>query len=140
MSKILAIDFGKRFIGLAISDELQITASPFLTLEIKNQKSDEIISDIVQICQENQVEIIVLGRPRHISGELGKLDGLEYFKDKLQETGFSIDFEDESVTTIEAEKRLKGRRVPHKKWKSLIDAEAACVILESYLKETSHET
>ncbi len=135
MSKILAIDFGKKFIGLAISDELHLTASPLLALKIKDQTLDEVIASIIRISRENSVENIVLGRPRHLTGEVAKVEGLKQLKKGLEKTGFLVDFEDESGTTLEAEKRLKKRKIPHKQWRGIIDAEAANVILESYLRQ-----
>lgn len=133
MGVVLGLDFGEKRIGVAISDALEVTATPHLTLVFKSIK--KAVSDIYEICQKHQVQKIVIGRPRHLNGEIGNLKNLNNFKNALEKTiKVPVIFEDESLTTQAAEKRLRARHLSSKEVKNLLDQEAAAIILDSYFK------
>lgn len=124
----LALDVGDKRVGLALGDSRVRIAVPFGYLE----RSDKIIKEITHIVLQHDVDTIVVGYPRNQSGEPTKQTSLvEEFANELSEIDGDADivFQDESLTSVEAERRL-GRV----KDKGLIDAEAASIILQDYLE------
>ncbi|MEI6266460.1 MAG: Holliday junction resolvase RuvX [bacterium] len=127
--RILAIDVGEARVGLAISDELQIIASPlgFVSREDSFQEIDSII-------KKEGISVILVGMPLLASGEMGSQtkDIQKFAKELKQTTDLNIDFENEILSSVEAENRLKEMKKPYQKGD--IDAMAACIILETYLR------
>lgn len=131
MSRILAIDFGQKRIGLAVSDELKIIAKPFKTLENKGKKY--VVSQLKNICQNFDIEKIIVGLPKNLSGEEGiqakkVRNFVEDLKGKIK---MPVIFEDERFTTEEAEKFLKAKSLKKRIMEK--DQLAAFYILQSYL-------
>ena len=130
MHKVMALDIGTKRIGIALSDFLQIIATPHSY--ISRQPEKEAIEMITKIAKENAVNKIVVGVPINMDGSMGfqSKDCID-FSQKI--TGFDIILEDERLTSEEAEERLRKRKVDFRKNKGLVDMESACVILEQYL-------
>ncbi len=125
----LALDVGERRVGMALGDSQVRIAVPFGYLE----RSDDIVQQIAEIILQHNVRTIVAGYPRNQSGEPTKQTELvEKFVEQLAEIDIEADivFQDESLTSVEAERRL-GRV----KDKGEIDAEAASIILQDYLEQ-----
>jgi len=132
MHKIMALDVGTKRIGIALSDYLQIIATP--TTTISRTPETIAIENITKLAQENRVEKIVVGLPKNMDGTIGfQAEDCMNFAHKI--FGFDIIFEDERLTSEEAESRLKARNVDFRKNKGLVDMESACVILEQYLRK-----
>lgn len=130
MHKVMALDVGTKRIGVALSDYLQVIATPYVC--IQREPENKAIEEIVKIAKENRVEKIVIGVPVNMDGSLGyQAQNCIEFSQKL--TGFDIILEDERLTSEEAEERLRERKVDFRKNKGLVDIESACVILEQYL-------
>ena len=131
--RILALDVGKRRIGVAISDPLAITARPHSTID-RNQEAPDKIAALVA---EMEVGKILVGLPLHLSGAEGpQTEDVRKFVAKLQpQVSVPIEYRDERLTTVEAEHRLSDRRVDWRKRKKQIDAVAASILLEEYLTE-----
>ena len=130
MHKIMALDVGTKRIGIALSDFLQVIATPHSF--ISRTPENEAIDTIVKIAKENRVEKIVVGVPINMDGTQGfQADNCINFAQKI--LGFDIIFEDERLTSEEAETRLRNRKIDFRKNKGLVDQESACVILEQYL-------
>lgn len=131
MSKILGIDWGEKRSGVAISDELQILAKPFKTIETKNLK------DFLKIIDEEKIKKIVIGRPRNIDGSLGQqAEKVSLFVVKLKNlTKTPIVFEDETNTTRIVKSILIKEGVNPQKHKDLVNKKAAQLILQGYLDE-----
>ena len=130
MHKIMALDVGTKRIGIALSDYLQVIASPCTT--ILRMPEDKAIATIIQLARENRVEKIVVGIPINMDGTQGfQAQNCIEFAQKI--LGFDIIFEDERLTSEEAEQRLRERKIDFRKNKGLVDMESACVILEQYL-------
>jgi len=136
MGRILAIDYGKKRVGLAISDELGLLSRPFLTLRFSNQK--ELLEKLVDICEKNQVEKIVVGWPLTFRGEAGKqAKKVAFFVENLKKVvPCEIVLEDERLTTKMAQKIMIRQGVDVKKNKEILDQLAAKLILQSYLERT----
>ena len=130
MHKIMALDVGTKRIGIAISDFLHVIATPHSC--VQRQPENKAVEEIVKIAKENHVEKIVVGLPKNMDGTIGfQAQDCINFAQKI--IGFDIIFEDERLTSEEAEERLRARKVDFKKNKGLVDMESACVILEQYL-------
>lgn len=130
MHKVMALDVGTKRIGIALSDYLQVIATPHsFILRVPEEKA---IAEIVKIAKENRVEKIVVGVPINMDGTFGgQAKDCQDFSQKL--IGFDIILEDERLTSEEAEGRLRSRKIDFRKNKGLVDMESACVILEQYL-------
>lgn len=129
MHKILSIDVGEKRVGLAVTDDLAMTAFPFGFLS-----REESIRKIVDLILQENIDQIVVGLPYLPSGELGsQANDVQKFVLELQRvTSVVIDFENEVLSSAEAANRYRamGRKI---KDKGEIDAMAATIILEAYL-------
>jgi putative holliday junction resolvase len=128
--RILGIDYGTVRVGLALSDESRILATPLETVE--NGKAFVRISQVVQ---EKKIETVVLGMPRNMDGSYGpKADEVRKFAETLKEkVGVQVKFWDERLTTQGVERMLIASDVSRKKRKEVIDKLAAQQILQNYL-------
>ncbi len=131
--RILGIDFGLRYIGLAISDELGIVARALGKYERKDEEAErEFFRNLI-----NQWEIseIVIGNPLHMDGRISESSKkCKEFADWIKENFFLEPILwDERLTTVQAEKVLKESGLTRKKRKEVIDKISAVIILQSYL-------
>ncbi len=133
--RVMALDPGERRIGVALSDELGVLASPLTVIERTSWQRD--LETLAHITQEQQVGEIVVGHPRTLRGEIGpQARRAERFAQRVTEAlGVPVRLWDERYTTAEARERLGhpaaragGRRGPRR-----MDAVAAAVILQEYL-------
>jgi putative Holliday junction resolvase len=131
--RILALDLGKRRIGLALSDELRLTAQGIETLQRTNIRAD--LARLGEIASTNNVATIVIGNPIHMSGQEGRQSGHAHeFGSRLQaSTGLPVEFWDERLTTVEAQRVLRQSGISIEKRAQAVDRLAAVILLESYL-------
>lgn len=125
----MALDVGERRIGLAMADSQVKIAIPFGWLE----NDERVIVRITELVLQHDVKTIVVGYPRNQSGEsTQQTEFVESFVEQLADIELDTDivFQDESLTSVQAEQRLAGRI----KDKGEIDAEAASIILQDYLE------
>ena len=130
---MLALDFGKRRIGLAVSDELGITAQGLETLERTNMRED--LRLLTQLIAEKNVQLILMGKPLHMSGaESRQAEYARDFAGRLSESsGVPVEFWDERLTTVAAQRVLKESGISIQKRAQAVDRLAAVILLESYL-------
>lgn len=130
MGRILALDYGTKRIGVAISDEGQKIAfpKPFVPTE----KKDEVLNMIAR----EAVEKILIGLPKSLSGkETKSTKAAREFADWLgQNSGAEIELIDERFTTRQAKEKLKDAGMKSKSQKTEIDSMSAYVLLEEYLR------
>lgn len=128
---ILALDVGERRIGVARATEAARLPSPLTTLE----NNLTIWTELKQICNEQRIVRIVIGLPRSLSGQAtAQTKYVENFATEARaHLGLPIQFQDEAVTSKQAERELIARGKPFNKGD--IDALAATYILEDYLRE-----
>lgn len=131
--RVLAIDYGRKRIGLAVSDELGLTAQPLATLMRKNRQGD--VRTLREICRARGVRQIVVGHPVDMSGTAGPMaDEAARFAARLRkELGIPVDLQDERLTSWEAQQTAVELRRPRKKRGSLDDM-AAAILLREYLE------
>ena len=133
--RIMALDVGERRIGVALSDILGITAQPLMTYNRadNNQKAD--ILGLCELIKKHEVEKLVVGLPKNMNNTIGfKAEEVQNFIKALQkEIDIPIEWVDERLTTVSAERTLLEADVSRKKRKKVIDMMAAVVILQNYL-------
>jgi len=132
---IAGIDFGNRRIGLAVSNPDQLSAYPVETIE----RSRSLAADLATLrarLTALEVRRIVVGLPLNMDGPTGpQARAAQVFARRLEEaTGIPIELCDERLSSFEAEERLKGIPVRRNRRKLAIDAVAASVILETWLR------
>jgi len=131
--RILALDFGKKRIGLAISDPLGITAQGLQTLQRTNTRED--LEALAALAAERDVTLFLFGNPLHMSGHESRQGGhTRDFADRLaRRTGIAIQFWDERLTSVEANRVLRESGISIEKRARAVDRLAAVLLLESYL-------
>lgn len=134
--KVLGIDYGDARIGLALSDELQITAQGYDVLEVK--KIRNVFEDLAKIAAAQQVSLFVIGLPRNMNGSYGeRADITRDFGGKLASyTSIPIEWIDERLTTVSVNRMLIEGNVSRHKRKKVVDKLAAVLILQTYLDRT----
>ena len=131
--RILALDLGKKRIGLALSDPLGITAQGLETLQRTNIRQD--LSAITQVILQREVTLLLMGNPLHMSGDAGRQAAYVHeFGERLaQHTGVPLRYWDERLTTVEAHRVLRSSGIGIEKRAKAIDKLSAVILLESYL-------
>lgn len=131
--RTLALDLGDKQIGLAISDLSGTIANGLNTLVRKTLKDD--IAYILNIITTQNVKVVVIGLPINMDGTSGPRVAItyEFAKALEQQTDVKIEFLDERLTTMVAEKVLISADVSRQKRKTVIDKLAATIILQDYL-------
>ena len=136
MEKILAIDYGRARIGLAISAPLGIVGRPLPAVDARDR--DAALREIAELCQEEQVARVVVGIPLRMDGTEG--EAVQEVRQFLRLLGarFSLPIEevDERLTSRAAHALLKDAGVRHKKRKQKVDSSAALLMLQDYLSRT----
>ena len=132
--RILAIDFGSRRMGLAVSDLLGITAQGIDTLERKNKRSD--FARLERVLREYQVQEIVLGNPLRMSGEEGRQSQkvAEFAEELRKKFQLPVHLFDERLTSAEANRLLREADVSIEKRTKAVDRMAAVLILQAFLQ------
>ncbi|MGF0095655.1 Holliday junction resolvase RuvX [Peptoniphilus sp. AGMB00490] len=133
MNKVLGLDVGDVWIGVAISDALMLTAQPLMTIKRESNKS--VYDKIHDIIKENNIEKIVVGLPKNMNNTIGpQSEKVMKFAEKLKNKfGIEIEYVDERMTTLMAEQVLIAGSVRRENRKKYIDKIAATYILQSYL-------
>jgi len=131
--RVLGIDFGLRYIGLAISDELGIIARPLGKYERKGEEEEkEFFRNLIE---EWGIKEVVIGNPLHLNGRISEVSiKCQEFANWLKEN-FSLEpvLWDERLTTVQAERILKESGMNRKRRKNFVDKLSAVIILQSYL-------
>ena len=138
--KILGLDFGGKNIGVAISDELGLTAQPIETIKRKSLKED--LRYISNLVKKHQIIKIVVGLPRNMNGSLGnQARKVLTFAERLQkELDLPVITWDERLSTVAVTRVLIDADISRKKRKRLVDKLAAAYILQGYLDLTYGKT
>lgn len=134
MNRILGIDYGDVRVGLAISDELGITAQGLDTLVI-NGSIKKLISHVIQLNEKYSINTIVIGYPKNMDGsnsdKTDKVDEIALLLKKRLD--INIVKWDERLTTVSAYRTMRELNISQKKKNVYADKLAATYILESYL-------
>lgn len=138
--RYLGLDVGTKRIGVAVSDELGLTAQPVMTLEVRRNPREDLRS-IGRLARKFGVLGIVVGNPLHISGEdSSRAAKVRAFADELGElTGLPIHLWDERLTSHEAHQILYQAGHARQDHKEMVDQVAATLILQSFLDQKSRD-
>jgi putative pre-16S rRNA nuclease len=135
--RILAIDYGKRKIGLAISDELGLTAQPLGTILRVNRRTD--LGRLARICREHSVGRVLVGYPLRLSGEVGEMaeEAARFAARLRKEAGIETELADERLTSWQAEQTMA--ETGTRRGRNPLDDVAAAILLREYLDKKSAE-
>lgn len=127
---LLALDVGEKRIGVALADTAVRIAVPYDTIEVDG---DEIVS-IIELIEKEAIDTVVVGYPRN---QLGLATAQTVYVEEFAKAFVDIDadvvYQDESLTSVTAEERLKAHKRPYSKGD--IDSQAAAIILQDYIEE-----
>ncbi len=135
--RIMGLDYGDKTVGVAISDELLLTAQPLETIQRERPaKLRKTLARIDTLIEEYQVDRIVLGLPKKMDNQEGeRCERTREFGEMLaKRTGLEIIYQDERLTTKEADAVLDEGGVRKENRKEYIDKLAASLILQGYLE------
>jgi putative Holliday junction resolvase len=133
MGRILAIDYGKKRTGLAVTDILRITANPLITIETK-----QLMTWLKDYFAKENVDEVVVGYPKQMNGEDSEsMQYIRIFLAQFEQTFPSIPIKlyDERFTSVLAHQAMidGGMKRSQRQNKMMVDKIAACIILEGYL-------
>ena len=134
--RIMGLDYGSKTVGVAISDELLLTAQgKEIIRRNEENKLRKTLARIEELIQEYGVEKIVLGLPLNMDESVSERSELCLeFKEKIERrTGIPVEMMDERLTTVEADEIMNEARIKGKKRKEYVDMIAAQIILQDYL-------
>ena len=131
MKPILAIDFGRARIGVAISDELQLLAHPLETIAA----TSDAVARIAAIAYERKIDKVVVGIPRRMSGEIGTAatEALEFVEKLRVVLSCEVVTWDERLSTVAANRALREAGKKTRTTRDYVDQVAAQMILQGYL-------
>ena len=136
MNKIMGLDLGSRTIGIAMSDILGMIAHGVETYRFKPDDYEDALNHVLELAKKENVQVIVLGLPKHMNGDIGERAQLSIdFRKKIisRNPNLKVELVDERLTTKVAEQSLIFADVSRKKRKKVIDKMAAVTILQGYL-------
>ena len=139
--RVIGLDYGSKTVGVALSDELMLTAQPLTTIHRdRPTKLRQTLAQIEQIIEQYDVDRIVVGWPKKLDNEEGeRCEKTKEFGDMLENrTGLEIIYQDERLTTAQADGVLEQGGIRKDKRKQYIDKMAESLILQNYLDTLSH--
>jgi putative holliday junction resolvase len=141
--RALGVDYGRKRVGLALSDASGMLARPWKTLAVAgiDRQVGELTREVEALAAESDgLSVVVIGLPRRLSGEANEQTAaVEQLAARLgRQTAVPIALQDERLTSHEAEELLSRREKDWRKRKSQLDAVAAAVILQDYLDTRPH--
>ena len=138
MGRVLAVDYGERRIGLAMSDPTATIAQPLPTL-IRRAGKRPPVSKILDVITANEIEAIVVGLPLALSGDDTDWtrDVREFAQTVQTRSGVTVDLFDERMTSVRAERAVRelGLKKSQREQKERIDSAAAIILLQMYLDQ-----
>ncbi len=136
--RLLGIDYGRKRLGLALTDPLGLTAQPLGAVP----HDAKLMAKLKETIEEKEVEEVVIGYPRRLSGEPGEMaEEVERFGKKLgAQISQPIHYWDERLTTAESERLLIAADVRRSRRKEIRDAMAAALILQGFLEQRSRDS
>lgn len=131
--RLLGLDFGNRRIGVAVSDELGLTAQPVLTLLRKNAKQD--LKSLGRLLRKFGCAEIVVGNPLYLSGDVSpQAERTQAFAEEVRAAfGLPVHLWDERLSSAEAHRHLHAAGRPLPEHRKVVDQVAAVLILQSFL-------
>lgn len=134
--RCLGLDLGTRTLGLAMSDKMNMIASPYKVLKWDGEDYNVLFNELDSIISDNGITDLVLGLPKNMNNTLGfAAERSMNFKKALEERySLVVTLIDERLSTVEATNYLLEADMSRKKRKERVDGIAASIILDTYLK------
>ncbi|MDP3503710.1 MAG: Holliday junction resolvase RuvX [Myxococcales bacterium] len=131
--RAMGLDVGTKTVGVAVADELGITAQPITVVRRSNLKAD--LAELIRLAAERSVDRFVVGLPLNMDGSEGpRAQATRKFGDALAKaSNLLIIYQDERLTTVAAERSLLEADVSRQKRREVIDQVAASLILQGWL-------
>lgn len=133
--RVMAIDYGDTRTGVAFSDITgTLTGETFV---VKAYSPEKTIEEMMKLIAEKSPSVVVVGYPKNMNGTIGpRAEKSEEFANLLRDkSGLKVELRDERLTTVDAHRILSDTGRSGKKRKNTVDAVAASLILENYLRE-----
>ena len=131
-TRILALDVGDKRIGIAVSDETRLIATPHSVYTRVGWGPD--VKYIRNLCDSLSAKLVVCGLPKNMDGSVGfQAEKVRAFAGKLTEGGLTVEFQDERLSTVSAHQALIEGGMRREERKGTVDKVAAAVILQQYL-------
>jgi putative Holliday junction resolvase len=136
----MALDVGEKRIGIALSDPMKLIASPLTVIPGTEEKTT--VGTILELTRQHQVERIVMGLPRSLSGGIGpQAQRVQQFGEELsRHTRIPVVYWDERLSTIAADKVMAAALIKRESRKARRDAIAAAFILQGYLDAANNSS
>lgn len=131
--RYLCLDPGRKRIGVAVSDETGLIATPVGVIQVGDRA--QVFKQVLRHIEEQEAGKLIIGLPLHMNGDEGIEAGRarEFARQLSRLTPIPIDFMDERLTSVEADRLMQEAGVKREKRKANIDARAAAIILQTYL-------
>jgi putative Holliday junction resolvase len=132
--KVIGLDLGSRTLGVAISDQYEMLASPIEIHRYREGDYDSAFARVLELAEEHKTTKIVLGFPKNMNNTIGEKGELSIsFKERLEKEGLEVILWDERLSTKEVTRMMITADLSRKKRKQKVDKLAATVILQGYL-------
>jgi putative Holliday junction resolvase len=131
--RYLCLDPGRKRIGVAVSDETGLIASPVGVIQVGDRA--QVFKQVLRHIEEQEAGKLIIGLPLHMNGDEGieAARARDFARQLSKLTKIPIDFMDERLTSVEADRLMQEAGVKREKRKAKIDARAAAIILQTYL-------
>lgn len=130
--RVLCLDVGDKRIGIAVSDETRLIASPHSVLTRVGYGPDT--RHIAALCRELRAGLVVVGLPRNMDGSIGfQAEKVRAFAGQLTAAGLDVAFQDERLSTVSAQQALLEGGMRRDERRGTVDKVAAAIILQQYL-------
>lgn len=139
--RILGLDLGTRTLGLSLSDETKMIATPLYTIRYEEGNYQQLLDQLKEVLNEFSIESFVLGLPKNMDNSIGEHATMSIeFKELLEKTfRLPVYLQDERLTTKEATNYMLEFDISRKKRKKKIDSLAANIILQTYLDKRRNQ-
>jgi putative Holliday junction resolvase len=136
--RILALDYGERRIGAAVTDPTGILAQPLAAIE-RGAKRAPVLDQIAALVRDYEVVRIVIGLPLHMDGRAGDQAAAaqRFGAEVAARTGVAVEYLDERWTTVEAERALGALGLRGARRRARVDSTAAAILLRTFLERRS---
>ncbi|CAM3518363.1 Holliday junction resolvase RuvX [Streptococcus pluranimalium] len=134
--RIMGLDVGSKTVGVAVSDPLGFTAQGIEIIGINEEEKEYGLERLAELISEYKVDKFVVGLPKNMNNSEGpRVEASKFYGDLIKERfGFPVDYQDERLTTVQAERMLVEQAdISRGKRKKVIDKLAAQLILQNYL-------
>lgn len=142
MGRVLAVDYGEKRVGIAVSDPTATIAQP-LTVLVRRPGKRPPVQAVADLCREQEATHVVVGLPLTLEGtDSDWTREVRQFGEKLGErTGLAVTFTDERMTSVVAERAVRslGLKRRERERKERVDSAAAMLILQSYLNQKNRQ-